>query len=764
MRLVGWLSLSSFRARMARNSGWPPLVGLTATAVVAGLNWLAPPALTDVNLTVFDTYQRLSPRASLGEESPVRMVLIDEESLARVGQWPWPRSEIAALVDRLTQLGAASIAFDMVFAEPDRTSPPRIAGLWRKTAPDLADAIDASGLPDSDDTLADAIRKAPVALGAFLGPFGASEPPRFPASVSVQGDDPRAALTAFPAIDASLPAFSEAAAGLGSVSLSERRGDVVRTVPLLSRIEGVDRLAPALSIEALRVAVGAPGYLLRSTTASGELAGGEAAQAAGLRVGPFTVPLTPQGALWVRFAEKGAGPTPIPAWRLMDADPPQRVLARLRNDIEGRIVFIGGSAAGLRDLVATPADPQTPGVSVHAEIVEQIITGAHLSRPDWVIGAEALATVALGLAISLTFAMRAPVLAAVATVLGAGGIAAISWLAFSRYGLLVGPLFPIAGAIAPAMAAGFASYALSDRERRAVRNQFQHFVPADVVAEISRDPDRFLNPSGETRVLTLLFADVRGFSRLSEGMAPDALLTLLNDVLTPLSDAVIEQGGTIDKFMGDAMMSFWNAPRPLPDHAKRALTAALALSRALADLNNQLEEQGRGRVEVGVGVNTGFCSVGSMGSRRRLDYSCIGDPVNVASRLEGLTRQYGVGICVGEQTVDEIERSEFALLEIDRVRVKGRDTPEKVFTLIGGGEAATSPAFEVLEASFAAALSAYRAQNWKEARELYTKAGSMDAMGLGQPGLAEAFLERIDHLETAPPGPGWDGVWTATQK
>lgn len=761
-------SLASRLSRMVGGLTVPPLIGLAATAVIGALGYLAPPALSDINLSVFDAYQQIKPRKSLGPDSPVRLVLIDEESLAKVGQWPWPRTEMALLIDRLNALGAAAIGFDMVFAEPDRTSPRRMAQLWSRTSPELAKAIDASGLPDSDQEFADALARAPVALGAFLGPSGVSAPDaaplRFPASVSIQGGDPSAGLTRFGGADAGLALFRDAAVGLGAVSLSERRGDIVRTVPIISRVEGARGFAPALSIETLRVALGAPGYLLRSTDASGELSGGGAPRASGIRVGPFNAPLTEDGSLWVRFAENGPGAPPIAAWRLMAPQINAEEAAALQNEIEGRIIFIGGSAAGLRDLVATPLNPQTPGVTVHAEIVEQLVEGDHLSRPDWVIGAEAAATLGLGLIVSLVFAMRAPVLAAIVTMVGVAAVGAASWFAFSRYGVLAGPLFPALGALAPAMSAGFASYALSDQERRAVRRQFQHFVPADVVEEISRDPERFLNPSGETRELTLLFADVRGFSRLSEGMAPDVLLTLLNDVLTPLSDAVLEQGGTIDKFMGDAMMAFWNAPRPTPDHATKALAAALRLTTSLDALNDQLEADGRHRVEVGVGVNTGACSVGSMGSRRRLDYSCIGDPVNVASRLEGLTRQYGVGICVGDRTVAQVDRAAFALIEIDRVRVKGRDAPEMVFTLVGGADTAASAEFKAVSEAFAAALAAYRAQRWDEARDLYRAAGALAPDGIGQPGLAEAFLARIDTLEASPPGSGWDGVWTALAK
>ncbi len=751
-------------ARVARALIGPTRTGLAAALVVVALVAWKPQPLLDLDNAVFDAFQRLAPRPPLAE-SPVRVIAIDAESLRRQGQWPWPRTDIAQLLRTLRVLGAASVAFDLVFAEPDRTSPERVADRLRQNAPDLAEALRRLPAPDHDARLAAEIARSPTALGVFLTRAGSVPPhaerqtqPGYPAGFAFAGGDPRSALIRFGPAQRNLPALERGAAGVGSISLARRRGGVVRSAPLLALSE--DAIAPALSVEALRVALGERSYFVRASGAQGEAAWGSPTALVELRIGPYAAPLTRAGEIWVRYAAEPSS-APLPAWRLLDPDADRDWL---RSEIAGRVILIGATAPGLRDLVATPLRDETPGVLVHAEIIEQIVQGDFLRRPDWIEGAEFLATLVIGVAVALSVARLAPAGAGLLVLAAMAASAAASWRAFEVEGLLLSPAGPILAAIAAVAGAGAVRFAQSERQRRVVRAQFENFVSAEIVEEIAANPERYLTPSGEVRDLSLMFADIRGFSQLSEGLDPETLIALLNDVLTPMAEAVIEEGGTVDKFIGDALMAFWNAPRATPDHPDRALSAALLLQHRVDALNVDFAAQGRPAIRVGVGVNTGACSVGAMGTRRRLDYSCIGDPVNLAARLEGLTRAYRVPICVGDATASLVSPERFALLELDRIRVKGRARPERVFALIGGVDAARDPAFERLTGQFRYALGLYHARAWDRATEGFAAAARTRVGGFDPAGLCEAFQTRIAAFRDQPPAPDWDGVWRAEEK
>jgi adenylate cyclase len=606
----------------------------------------------------------------------VRIVAIDRESLQRYGQWPWSRTYFVELVDRLQSLGAAVIAFDILFADPDRTSPEMITAAERRFDPDATPVMQMVEHTQHDRLFARRIANAPVVLGAL--PRAAAEGDgdasgfvqRF--GLGAAGSDPRPGLIAFEAVEAPLTLFVENATGYGLTGVGDGSSPVVRRTPLFSTVDGV--VAPAMILEALRVALGSRSYLLRSSDASTEGAGGAEPQLTSARVANVEIPLSADGAAWLRFA--GHKPERfLPAWRVLDGAEADPALAPL---VEGQIVLVGATAPGLRYIAPTPLSPAMDGVEIQAEALEQILLGVSLTRPDWAPGAEGLATVLAGLLSFFLINRRHPAIGAVGGAVIVGGLGWAAWHGFTEMGVLVSPVFPTIAVAGSLVGLNTVNYLQTAAQGRAVRSQFERFVAPEVIREIVEDPERQLALRGEERELTLLFCDVRGFTTLSEMMPPAELIAYLNQILSALSDCVLERAGTVDKFMGDAVMAFWNAPVDAPDHRERAIDAAHAMLRAQDALSTEFAEKGLPPIRVGVGINTGECRVGLMGSERRLEYSCIGDAVNVASRMQDLTKQFGLFACIGGATATAAGD---AAVEIDTTPIRGRAAEEPIFAV-----------------------------------------------------------------------------------
>lgn len=733
-------------SRFRRRALAAPLAALMVTALTVLVALSAPRWAGQIDHWIFDRFQQAAPRP-YDPQGPVRIVDIDSASLAEIGQWPWPRTYVAEMVDRLTELGAATIAFDLVFAEPDRTSPRRAADSWARFSTDPP--LDLGHLPDHDTVLAGAIARAPVVLGTILSHAAAHPVPR--ASLSTLGPPAGPHLPSFPGAEVNLPLLDAQATGLASITLAERAGGVVRTLPLLTMVDG--KAMPGLAVEALRVAQNQPGYLVKTVGASGE-AGFGAAGIVGLRVGAFEIPTRRDGALWLRYAGHRQG-RQISAAAILRDD-----WRDLRPRIEGRILIVGASAPGLRDLIATPLSDNELGAAVHAEAIEQIIAQDFLVRPDWARGAEIL-TLALG---GVLMAALAGAGSTLWVTLGALALVAVciagGWVAFAGYSLLLSPFWPLAGGVLAWSAGSAVNYRIADRDKRQVRAQFSQFLSPEVVEEIAEHPDRYMTPGGEDREITILFVDVRRFSTLSQAMSSRELIVYLNDFLTPVSDAIVAEGGMINKYIGDEVMAFWNAPKPRADHRAKALDAVLSIRAAVAALNLRHRAAGRPEIAFGAGVNCGVCSVGAIGSYRRLDYTCIGDDVNIASRLEGLTKQYGLDACIAESVVAGADGH--ALVELDRVEVVGREgTPERIHALLGDRTVAAGETFRRTRATADEALALYRARRFTQA------AARFDTLGATTPALARyarTMAARATAFAHASPPPDWDGVHRATVK
>jgi len=719
--------------------------GLAAMIVVIALGTTVSGPMERLRALVFDSYQWMKPRESAG--APVVVVDIDEESIARLGQWPWPRSLLARLVDRLGEAGAAAIAFDVVFPEPDRTSLGNAVAALRK-AGGTVDLPDGAADLDNDRAFAEAIGRNPVVTGLVLSQESQGKPPPPKAGFAFGGTDPRAYLAPVEGALTNLSAFDAAATGLGFFSFPPAADGVVRRVPVVEVSNGA--LYPMLAVESLRVAQGASGLVVRSTGASGEAETGRPAMVA-LKVGAFEVPTGPDGALFVYYS--GAGPEArLPAAHIIEAEPGG---ADLRQALEGRIVLVGTSAVGLRDLVATPLANGVPGVFVHAEAIDQILGQTYLSRPDWAPGAEIVMAALLSLFVLLLAPYLAPSAGAFVAVLVAAFAGGISWFAFSEYRLLIDPILPAASVGATHVAATAVLLIVTERERRFVKTAFSRYLAPALVQRLADEPER-LALGGETRELTILFSDIRGFTSLSEGLDPQELTRLLNDFLTPMTDILLAEDATVDKYIGDAIMAFWNAPLDVEEHPRRACVAALTMLRQLEELN---AETGRA-IEIGIGLNTGPCCVGNLGSRTRFNYSAIGDAVNIAARLEGLCKQFALPLVISQETA--AGASDMMLLPVDKVRVVGRAEPLRLFTILDERDVADRAAYEALRAAHRKMLDLYVGGETEAALAALSELRGMAPARLS--GLLDVYSERLAAFRAEPPPAGWDGVFTASQK
>jgi adenylate cyclase len=738
----------------------PLLLPFLVLLLGVGLRAWDPSLLRDFRFRAFDIFQQLHPRP-YDPTLPVRIVAIDEASLQEYGQWPWSRSLLAELVDKLDAAGAASIAFDVIFPEPDRSSVTVLMqGMVEGPARQALELALASGaLVDHDEAFAASIAKAPVVLAlAMTSEEGLPPAPPPKVGIPFGGESPLAYVRwHFPNAITNLPILNDAASGLGSIDILKDRDGKVRRIPLI--LAAADTLYPSLAVEALRVAQNSKQLNVKVSGAVQAEQSGEATGIQAVRAGKVVLRTIPTGEIWLY--DTGHQDTRfLSAAAVLDgtADPAL---------LQGAIVFVGATATGLFDAHSTPLSALVPGVEQHAQTVEQALTQEFLARPIWADQIELIGVAVVGLLVLAAFSsgwlgpIWSAVLGFAAVVLAVG----TAWYAFVYEHLLLDPLTPSAVGLAVYGTAAITSYLNSERRRREVREAFGHYVSPAVVARIADNPKQ-VNLGGESRELTILFCDIRGFTSLSEKLNPEALTRLINRFLTEMSTAVLESGGTIDKYIGDCLMGFWNAPLDVPDHAGQAAGTVLEMRRRLSllnrDLRREAETEARApQLSVGIGLNTGTCSVGNMGSTQRLAYTCVGDAVNLAARLEGLTKLYGLDCLFSETTAAGAVQEGFVLVEIDRIRVKGKEQATSVFALVGRPAEAKPflPAIELI-GQF---LKEFRAGDWTKAAAALEGLAPLVAGG-PYAGVARRYSDRLSAYAGGPPPDDWDGVFVATEK
>jgi len=713
--------------------------------LLAALRIWDPTVVEAVRLRGFDMFQIAQPRVNV--EKPVLIVDIDERSINEIGQWPWPRVILAQLIEALHGAGAKVIGFDAVYSEPDRMSPTNIADRFRVLPVETAKIL--RSLPSNDALMAESMRSTNVVLGRIALEEPSVKPldPTVPQpSVAILGPDPKPHLPRYRGSVENLPILAREAAGQGVFSLSPEFDNIVRRVPTIYLIDG--KIRPSLAIETLRVGLGEKSIVVRS----------DAAGVSSVIVGNRRIPTDDSGRVWIHFA-RATKDRYVSAVDILNG--------RVKPDrVDGKMVFIGTSAPGLRDLRATPLALSVPGVEMHAQILETVLAGATLTRPNYAVGIELTVMVIVGLLMVILVPILGPRWTLLLGGLVTASLLGIAWYLFQSEKMLIDVAYPALAAGVIYLFLTFVNYLKGEAERRRIRTAFSRYLSPELVTRLADDSSS-LKLGGEEREMTLLFSDVHGFTGIAEHYDAVSLTSLINDLFNPLTKAILDQRGTVDKYMGDAIMAFWNAPVDDKDHARHACLAALEMGRQIPVLNEELkaeaEEAGRGfsPVKLGIGLNTGICCVGNMGSDFRFDYSVIGDTVNAASRLEGQTRTYRVANVIGEPTRNLA--ADMAFLELDLVTVVGKTELLRIFTLLGDETVAKSPEFNELKNCHDAMLAAYRAQDWDSATAALARCTN-GLNGFGLQGLYEMFQARIDEFRKNPPGPGWNAVYEATSK
>jgi adenylate cyclase len=736
------------------------LIYVAIVSIVIGgamlLRYADPFFVRALRLVAFDHYQRLDP-ATYDPNLPVRIVDIDERSLAILGQWPWPRTTVRDLLLGLRSKGAAAVAFDVLFAEPDRTSIEAIVKrLPAREAAVIAAAL--AGQPSNDQLFADALKETPSVLSVALGE-GASTKFQSKAGFAFGGDDPRPFLLEFKGASRNLPELEDAAHGIGAFNWIADRDQIVRRVALIFQLDGA--FVPSLAAEALRVAQGATTYVLKASNASGETAFGQSTGLNHIRIGDVEVPTDGGGGVYLKFRhfDKAAY---IPAWKVLAGEV-------AKEEIEGRIMLVGTSAPGLLDLRATPVDAAVPGIDIQAQVVEHLLTGRFLERPDYALALEQFIVLVLGVMLAVALPRVSAKTSAAIGFLTIALVLVGGWAAF-RYGnLLLDPSYPVLILGCMTAIITFYTYHTAEAQRSQIRHAFGQYLAPSLVEQLAQTPEKLML-GGEEREMTMLLSDVRGFTGICQSYKndPQAVTSLINRLLNPLTNVIVSHEGTIDKYIGDAVMAFWNAPLDVPQHELKACAAALDMIDRLAMLNRerQAEADAAGQqylpMRIGVGINTGRCLVGNLGSDLRFNYSVLGDPVNVAARLEGQTKYYGVPIIIGSKTGEKVKQK-LAVVELDLITVTGRTEPETIYALLGREEVFSDSRFQELRKLWSTMIYCYRSRDWEGALEAIELCRSAEHnFGLGAP--FDLYLKRIRALQESPPPADWAGIFVAETK
>jgi adenylate cyclase len=742
--------LRFIRRWFGRKFGYSRLLCLALLLGIAALRVVDFAPIEELRVRTFDFYQRFDPRVKTAR--PVTIVDIDDASLKKLGQWPWPRTQIADMVINLANLGAVAMAFDVVFSEPDRLNPEVAANTMRYL--DDATRRKLRELPSNDQVLADAIRRARVVLGetglaAVISDVDKDLPFTGFATRGETAGAPEPVFYQFPGLLRNVPALEKVAAGRGLLTIVPERDGIIRRVPMMLQAQG--HMMPALSLEMLRVVSGSSTVLAkydRNGVKSIALRG-------------FDIPTDKFGELWVHFAPVDES-IYVSAASVLDGTAPI-------DKIRGKLVLIGTSAVALNDIKTTPVSAAMPGVEIHAQVLEAALTKAVLSQPNDALGIELLAAFVLGILVIMFATNLGPV-----TLVGVGALFATvlvgaSWYFYREYRLLIDFTYPLLSTTAIYLTLIFASFVREQAQRRQIRSAFGQYISPALVEQLAHSPEK-LTLGGEEREMTIMFSDVRGFTSISESYKhdPQGLTALMNRFLTPLTDAILARKGTIDKYMGDAIMAFWNAPLDDSAHQVNACNAALDMLEKIDVLNKERETEAQNGghvyipINVGVGLNTGVCVVGNMGSNLRFDYSVLGDSVNLASRLEGQSKEYGFPIIAGSKTA-LAAKDKFAILELDFIMVKGKKEPEVIYAIAGREDVAHSGRFQHLRNLTIEMLACYRSRDWEGALVSIERGRRTDEAG-SLSLLYNLYEARIRDYQENPPPEDWNGAFALLTK
>jgi len=636
-----------------------------------------------------------------------------------------------------------------VFSEPDRLNPANAADTFRNLDEDTRAKLRA--LPSNDETFAEAMRKSRVVLGesGAAEELAALDKTLPVTGLAMLGEEPQRFMFEFPGLLRNTKVLEHAAAGRGLFTIKPERDGIVRRVPMIMLAQG--QTMPSLSFEILRVATGSGTILIKS----------EKTGIKSLRIKSFELPTDKNGQLWVRYARQDPS-LYVPVTNVLEKTVAPDMIA-------GKLVLIGTSAVGLNDIKTTPVSQTMPGVEIHAQILESALTGDVISQPIYGLAVEFVTALLFGLLVIAFAPLFGPVTLVALGAAFASMLVGMSVYFYTQNRLLIDFTYPLMSTTAIYLALIFSSFVREQAQRRQIRSAFGQYLSPALVEQLAQSPEKLVL-GGEEREMTIMFSDMRGFTSISETYKndPQGLTALMNRFLTPLTNAILSRKGTIDKYMGDAIMAFWNAPLDDKDHELNACEAALDMLERVDELNQAREQEAKeeGRpfipLNVGVGLNTGICVVGNMGSDQRFDYSVFGDSVNLASRLEGQSKEYGFPIIVGSKTALTV-KDRFAILELDFIMVKGKKEPEVIYAIAGREDTAQSGRFQRLRNLTIEMLSCYRNRDWEGALAAIERGRKTDEANSLEL-LYNLYEARIrDYLENPPPQ-DWNGAFALLTK
>lgn len=741
------MQLWILRRWFKRRFGYARLACLALLVLFAGFRILDPAPVEELRVRTFDTFQRFDPRKKVAR--PVTIVDVDDKSMEKLGQWPWPRTRIADLITELTRLGAVVIAFDAVFSEPDRLNP----NVAADTFPNLDEETRAKlrALPSNDQVFADAIRRSRVVLGESGLPeeITALDKTLPVTGLAMLGEEPQRFMFDFPGLLRNVPVIEHAAAGRGLFTIRPERDGIIRRVPMIMQAQG--QTMPSLTFEMLRVATGSGTILIKAEKAG--------IKSVGIR--GLTIPTDHNGQFWVHYARNDAS-IYVPAINVLDKTVAPDMIA-------GKLVLIGTSAVGLNDIKTTPVSRAMPGVEIHAQVLESALTGAVISQPIYGIAIEFTTALLFGLLVIVFAPSFGPVTLVALGAVFASALIGTSWYFYAQHRLLIDFTYPLLSTTAIYLTLIFSSFVREQAQRKQIRGAFAQYMSPVLVEQLAQSPEKLVL-GGEEREMTIMFSDVRGFTTISESYKhdPQGLTALMNRFLTPLTNAILARKGYIDKYMGDAIMAFWNAPLDDPQHEINACEAAIDMLERIDELNQVREREALEGghtyipINVGVGLNTGIGVVGNMGSDLKFNYSVLGDSVNLASRLEGQSKEYGFPIIIGSRTAMAI-RDRFAILELDFIMVKGKTEPEVIYAIAGREDTAQSGRFQRLRNLTIEMLACYRGRDWEGALAAIERGRRTDeAHSLEL--LYNLYDTRIRGYIESPPPEDWNGAFALLTK
>jgi len=671
-------------------------------------------------------------RGEIPPTGQVAIIDLDEKSLEELGQWPWERTIIAKILENATAAGAGIIGFDIVFAEDDRTSPDTFAKRM---------GLNSEDFPNNDKLFAQAIAKTPTIMGYVMDidDDGAQnfEPPQIPAIFVERGLVGNSFVVESKGIITNIPVLQDNSYSSGFFNNIPDESGMIRSVPMVMRYDG--QIYPSLSFEMLRI--------ITESNRVNIYYGDSGVD--GIELNDIYIPTDRYGRLFVNFRGKARTFDYISAVDIYNntVDP---------NRINGKLLLVGTSAAGLLDLRSIPFDNVFPGVEVHANVLDNVLAGDFLARPSWAEAADILIILSIVILGGLIFTFLSAEWMVLAVFVGIYGLFELMYYLLFTEGIILNVLFPISTLVSTAAMSVLINYFFETRQKNLIRGSFAKKVSADVMEDLLNNPQSDVLAGKESEI-TVFFSDVRSFTTISEHLgSADKLIKLLNIYMTPMVEKIVEQYGTVDKFIGDAIMAYWNAPKVLEHHQDAAVTASLNQLKALPEVNKEIKELFGIEIDFGIGLNTGIATVGEMGSTGRSDYTVIGDPVNLGSRLEGLCKPYGVRLIISEFTKSGLTK-EYVIRDLDLVRVKGKTEPVAIYEVIDFGKASLELQAEL--DLYNKALINYRNSHFKEAIVDFKE---LDKKYLGTK-IYPMYVERCEQYMLNPPE-NFDGVYTFTTK